>query len=242
MPILHALRPIERQDKDQDRRAPMTDRAPLISLAGSGAVLLDGATGTFSDAVQHRVWAVGKAAMAIDGVRETAPGMNNLLVLFDPLVVDVEAVRTRLKALWADTTAPPVAGKEHAIPVIYGGARGEDLAGWAAHCGMPIKTAIERHAAAIYTVGSIGAMPGFPYLSGLDPKLAWARRSVPRMKLNKGDVIIGGAQAGIMPITAPSGWHVIGHTDVTLFDASASSPVLLQPGDTIRFVIAGIEA
>lgn len=220
----------------------MTDLVPRISLAGSCAVLLDGASGAFSDAVQQQVWAVGKAAMSIEGVRETAPGMNNLLVLFDPLVVDVSVLSERLRALWADTNAPPVTGKRHTIPVIYGGSRGEDLSGWAAHCGMPVKTAIARHAAGMYTVGSVGAMPGFPYLSGLDPKLSWARRSVPRMKLNKGDVIIGGAQAGIMPITAPSGWHVIGYTDVTLFDAFASPPVLLKPGDTIRFEIAGIEA
>jgi KipI family sensor histidine kinase inhibitor len=233
---------MDRPGQDEDHRAPMTDRAPRISLAGSGAVLLDGATGAFSDAVQHRVWAVGKAAMAIHGVCETAPGMNNLLVLFDPLIIDVADVSESLRSLWARTNASPVVGKQHMIPVVYGGARGEDLAGWAAHCELPVDTAIARHAACTYTVGSVGAMPGFPYLSGLDPKLAWARRSVPRMKLNKGDVIIGGAQAGIMPITAPSGWHVIGRTDVTLFDANASPPVLLQPGDTIRFVVAGIEA
>ncbi|RVB70832.1 allophanate hydrolase, partial [Mesorhizobium sp. M7A.F.Ca.CA.004.06.1.1] len=33
-----------------------------------------------------------------------------------------------------------------------------------------------------------------------------------------------------------------GHTDVKLFKAEAELPVLLRPGDKIRFAIAGIEA
>lgn len=55
----------------------------------------------------------------------------------------------------------------------------------------------------------------------------------------EGSVIIGGAQAGIMPVTAPSGWHIIGHTDTALFDPAAADPVLLRPGDTVRFLVAG---
>lgn len=216
--------------------------APRISLAGSGALLIDGARGRFSDAVQQRVWAVANAALAVAGVREAVPGMNNLLVLFDPLIVDAHRVGEQLGALWAGTDGAALAGTHHVVSVAYGGAGGEDLAGWAAHCGLSIDEAVKRHAAASYTVAAVGAMPGFPYLSGLDPKLGWARRGTPRMKVVEGSVIIGGAQAGIMPMTAPSGWHIIGHTEVKLFDADAEPPVLLKPGDTIGFAIAGIEA
>ncbi|MES0196084.1 5-oxoprolinase subunit PxpB [Mesorhizobium sp. M0011] len=215
---------------------------PHISLAGSGALLLDGVQGAFSDATQELVWAVANAALRLEGVREAVPGMNNLLVVFDPLATDAHSVTGQLMSLWACTDAHAVTGTHHTIPVSYGGARGEDLAGWAAHCGMSVDETVSRHAAATYTVAAIGAMPGFPYLSGLDPLLAWARRSTPRLKVTEGAVIIGGAQAGIMPMTAPSGWHIIGHTDVKLFNAEAELPVLLRPGDKIRFAIAEIEA
>ena len=57
----------------------------------------------------------------------------------------------------------------------------------------------------------------------------------------EGSVIIGGAQAGIMPQTAPSGWHVLGRADIRLFDAAAGEPSLLRPGDVVRFVVGGIE-
>ncbi|MER9290598.1 5-oxoprolinase subunit PxpB [Mesorhizobium sp. M0510] len=215
---------------------------PHISLAGSGALLLDGVQGAFSDATQELVWAVANAALRLEGVREAVPGMNNLLVVFNPLATDAHSVTGQLMSLWACTDAHAVTGTHHTIPVSYGGARGEDLAGWAAHCGMSVDETVSRHAAATYTVAAIGAMPGFPYLSGLDPLLAWARRSTPRLKVTEGAVIIGGAQAGIMPMTAPSGWHIIGHTDVKLFNAEAELPVLLRPGDKIRFAIAEIEA
>lgn len=220
----------------------MTVSTPHISLAGSGALLLDGAEGAFSDTTQELVWAVSNAARTLDGVRETVPGMNNLLVLFDPLATDAQSVSDQLKSLWADTDAHAAAGTHHTIPVSYGGACGEDLAGWAAHCGLSVDETVKRHVATTYTVAAIGAMPGFPYLSGLDPRLAWARRATPRLKVAEGAVIIGGAQAGIMPMTAPSGWHIIGHTDVELFKAEAEVPVLLRPGDKIQFAIAGIEA
>lgn len=213
-----------------------------ISLAGSGALLLDGAQGAFDDITQELVWAVADAALKLDGVRETVPGMNNLLVLFDPLATNAQSIGEQLRSLWAGTDARVIAGTPHTIPVRYGGARGEDIAGWAAHCGMSVEDAVERHAAGSYTVAAIGAMPGFPYLSGLDPLLAWPRRGSPRLRVVEGAVIIGGTQAGIMPMTAPSGWHIIGHTDVKLFNAEADAPVLLRPGDKIRFQIAGIEA
>lgn len=215
---------------------------PHISLAGSAALLLDGAQGAFDDATQELVWAVANAALSLEGVRETVPGMNNLLVVFDPLAMDAHSIGDQLMSLWASTNAHAVTGTHHTIPVNYGGSRGEDLAGWAAHCGLSVDETVRRHAAAAYTVAAIGAMPGFPYLSGLDPRLAWARRSTPRLKVTEGAVIIGGAQAGVMPMTAPSGWHMIGHTDVKLFNAEAELPVLLRPGDTMRFTIAGIEA
>ncbi|RWB69928.1 5-oxoprolinase subunit PxpB [Mesorhizobium sp.] len=216
-------------------------RAPRISLAGTGALLLDGAQGPFDEAIQELVWAVAKAARSLEGVRETVPGMNNLLVLFDPLATDALSVGEQLKSLWTGTDAHTIDGTLHTISVSYGGSRGEDLACWAAHCGLSLEETVSRHAAATYTVAAIGAMPGFPYLSGLDPRLAWPRRRSPRLKVAEGAVIIGGAQAGIMPMTAPSGWHIIGHTDARLVDVQSQSPVLLRPGDRIRFEIAGIE-
>lgn len=216
----------------------MSFRKPRITLAGSKALFLDCADGAFDDAVQRRVWGVAKAAASIEGICEVVPGMNNLLVLFDPLAVDVPVLEQLLATLWRDAEDVQVGGAAHTIPVVYSG---EDLAGWAVHCGLSVDATVELHAAATYMVAAIGAMPGFPYLSGLDPRLAWARRSSPRLSVSEGSVIIGGAQAGLMPMTAPSGWHIIGRTEMKLFDPSVATPILLQAGDSVRFAIAGVE-
>ena len=215
---------------------------PKIDLAGSSALLLDAAEGRFSPDVQRRVWALAAAAKRLGCVRDAVPGMNNLLVAFDPLAMAPEDLRGHLRRMWRDVEPGAVVGKTVEILVHYGGPNGEDLLEWADHCGLPVAEAVRRHAAADYSVAAIGAMPGFPYLSGLDPALGRPRRASPRASIPEGAVIIGGSQAGIMPQPGPSGWHVLGVTAVKLFDPFAEPPALLQPGDIVRFVVAGIEA
>lgn len=211
-----------------------------ISAAGAGALLLDGATGVFDMEVQKRVWAAANAILRTEGVQESVPGMNNLMVVFDPLAVAPEEVETALAGLWDTVDADAVTGRQIDIPTVYGGPGGEDLADLAAHAGLSVDEVVRRHSGAVYTVAAVGAMPGFPYLSGLDPALARGRRANPRMKVAEGAVIIGGTQAGIMPCTAPSGWHIIGHTTLKLFDPMRGQPATLRPGDTVRFTVAGM--
>ena len=117
-----------------------------------------------------------------------------------------------------------------------------DLAEVARQKGLTIERLVAMHTAPVYSVAAVGAMPGFVYLSGLDPALALPRRAVPRMGVPEGSVIIGGAQAGIMPLTAPSGWHILGHTDFHLFDPLREPPAALRAGDRIRFVVKEIRA
>jgi 5-oxoprolinase (ATP-hydrolysing) subunit B len=213
----------------------------VIKAAGPDALLLDAAKGGFSEETQERIWALAEQLQGMPGLRETVPGMNNLLAIFDPFAIDAGSLAGELRRLWPNLAAAVRSGKIVDIPVIYGGARGEDLASWARHCGFSRDEIVKIHAGASYRVAALGAMPGFPYLSGLPPELAMNRRDVPRLAVAKGAVMIGGAQTGVMPTQAPSGWHVIGHADITLFDSERIPPAWLAPGDVVRFSIAGIE-
>ena len=47
---------------------------------------------------------------------------------------------------------------------------------------------------------------------------------------------IGGEQTGIYPLTSPGGWQLIGHTSMPLFKPGQEAPILLRPGDTLRFI------
>ncbi len=221
----------------------MTDVvSPRLSSEGAGAILLDAAGPVFSDDIQSRIWAVAARMLKVDGVAETVPGMNNLMIVFDPLAIPPGEVEQQLLHIWQTVVPDAVAGRDVDIPVVYGGPDGEDLAALADHAGLTVEEVVRRHSQAVYSVAAVGAMPGFVYLSGLDPALAMPRRAVPRMKVEIGSVIIGGAQAGIMPCTAPSGWHIIGKTKVPLFDSLRDPPSACKPGDRIRFRVIEVQA
>ena len=144
----------------------------------------------------------------------------------------------RLLELLADTNSPRQAEEQplYEIPVHYGGQHGPDLAALALQCGLDEGEVIALHQAAEYRVAMIGFAPGFPYLSGLDPRLATARKARPLLQVPAGSVAIGGQQTGIYPTVLPGGWHIIGYTPLAMFDPhNQQRPCLLQPGDRVRF-------
>jgi allophanate hydrolase subunit 1 len=74
----------------------------------------------------------------------------------------------------------------------------------------------------------------------MDPRIATPRRKLPVLRIPGGSVSIGGAQTGVSASPGPSGWNTIGSTTMSFFDATRHPPALLQPGDSIRFRIAGV--
>ena len=154
----------------------------------------------------------------------------------DPLAV----AETWLRALPpVDADAASSTGRMQEIAVRYGGVDGPDLDAVAAHAGLSPRQVVELHAAGEYRVAMLGFAPGFPYLLGLDPRIAMPRLETPRQRVEAGSVGIGGAQAGIYPRPGPGGWRIIGRSDVVLFDPARDPPSLLVPGDRVRFVPTG---
>lgn len=214
---------------------------PTISAMGEAALLCESPRSS-NDEDQFRVWEMSRIVEKWPYVRETVPGVNNLLVIFDPQAVTAREVHTALRRVWSEAAGRAPAGRLIEVPVIYGGDDGFDLPEIAAHAGMTQAEVVALHSGAEYVVYAIGAVPGFPYLAGLDPRLAKPRRNVPRVKVEGGAVMLAGVQAGILPVTSPSGWHVLGRTSLSLFDPFASPPVVLQPGDRVRFTVEELKA
>lgn len=211
-----------------------------ITHLGDSALLFDAAEAKFDDACQAKIWSMADRIMATAHVLEAVPGMNNLMVVFDVLKASHRDIEQSLSALWLSADNDAVLGPIIDVPTVYGGSSGEDLIEFAKNKNLTMREVVEKHSSAVYTVAAVGAMPGFVYLSGLDPALATPRRNSPRMNVAKGSVIIGGSQAGIMPVTAPSGWHILGHTDLVLFDPLQTPPAFFKPGDRVRFVVERI--
>lgn len=198
--------------------------------------------GPLDAALQERFWGLADRLLQEPFVREVVPGMNNLLVVIDPFAVSGEAARALCLDRWRDAPVRATEGRVHDLPVRYGGSTGEDLAHVAAVAGLSPADYVRRHAAGTYTVFALGSQPGFGYLAGLDPALAVPRRDTPRSRVDSGSVVIGGAQAGVISRTSPSGWHIIGMTGATFFDPAREPPSLLAPGDRVRFVIEDVSA
>lgn len=204
-------------------------------LLGERAVVLE-LEPPISLASQQRIWGLNQRLQAVDSVQEVIPGMNNItLILRDPQQSALDAIE-RLQRWWEESEVQIPESRQVAIPVIYGGESGPDLAVVAEHAGLSIRQVVELHSSTEYVVYFIGFQPGFPYLGGLDPRLHIPRRAEPRVTVPAGSVGIGGSQTGVYPLASPGGWQLIGQTPVALFDPLQQPPTLLRPGDAVRFV------
>jgi len=184
---------------------------------------------------QKRIWRLTQRLAEIPEVVEAIPGMNNItVVLRNPQSVALDAIE-RLQRWWEESEALEPESRFIEIPVVYGKEAGPDLGEVARHAGLSEKQVVELHASVDYVVWFLGFQPGFPYLGGLPEQLHTPRRGEPRLQVPAGSVGIGGQQTGIYPLASPGGWQLIGLTPLALFDAHREEPVLLRPGDTVRF-------
>ena len=223
--------------------APLVRSYPL----GDAAVVLE-----FGQAIApatHRL--IQALAQVLDrhpppGLREYVPAFTTLTVYYDPAALSeptkpspYEQVASYLQALLpaAQAVAAVAApGPLVEIPVCYGGELGPDLAFVASHAQLTAAEVVARHAAPDYLVHMVGFAPGFPYLGGLDARLATPRRAQPRPLVPAGAVGIAGLQTGIYSLPTPGGWQLIGRTPLRLFDPGRAQPSLLQAGHRLRFV------
>lgn len=220
----------------------MDDTPVQLSHLGEAALLLQ-SPGPMSLHVQRRYWAFEKRCRTLPQVIETVLGVHSLLLRLHP-EIDPTRFGETLRGMWSNIRPEATASRSRLVdvPVVYGGAMGEDLQPLAAQHGLSVDELVQRHTAAEYTVYALGSQPGFAYLGGLDPRLATPRRDTPRLKVVTGSVVIGGAQAGVISRTSPSGWHIIGHTELPFFDPKGDPPALLAPGDRLRFIIRDVHS
>jgi KipI family sensor histidine kinase inhibitor len=81
----------------------------------------------------------------------------------------------------------------------------------------------------------LGFSPGFGYLGTLPGALRLPRRDDPRLQVPAGSVAIAGSQTAVYPHATAGGWHILGRTEISLWEPTADPPALLRPGDRVRF-------
>ncbi|MDK2855469.1 MAG: hypothetical protein PWQ41_1230 [Bacillota bacterium] len=212
---------------DEARFLPAGDRALVVEFGNE-----------ISPEVNARIRAMTAALEAepIAGVVEVVPTYRSLLVHFDPLQVAPEVLEERLAELCRNLgelklPEPTVT----VVPVCYGGEFGPDLPFVCQHTGLAAEEVIRIHTGTDYLIYMLGFTPGFPYLGGMDERIATPRLKTPRTKIPAGSVGIAGKQTGIYPIDSPGGWQLIGRTPLKLYDPFREPPVLLTAGNYVRF-------
>ena len=207
--------------------------SPRISLLGTTALLFE-APGELELATQQRIWALSRVAQEWAEIRESVPGMNNLMLTFRTPPAELESLKTRLLLAWDKAKALPLEGRCIELPVVYGGDGGPHMQDVMDHTGLSIDDIVSLHSAPIYPVYALGSHPGYCYLGGMDQRLATPRRKVPVLSIPGGAVSIGGSQTGVSASAGPSGWNTIGSASLQFFDPRWNPPALLQPGDSIK--------
>ncbi len=161
---------------------------------------------------------------------------SSLLITYDSLNIDYVELKDILMSIYKSMIIKNrLKTYVWNIPVCYDSFYGIDLSYLASEKKCSIEEIVSLHTTSDYTVFGIGFLPGFLYLGGLSEKLHTKRRNTPRLAVQKGAVAIGGNQTGIYPQSSPGGWHIIGNTPITLFDANKDTPSMIAPGDTIKF-------
>lgn len=191
------------------------------------------------DAVQAQVWALDRvlADDPVPGQTEVVPAYVNLMVLFDPLVTDHAAVIGAVQARLGRAVPGAGAGALHEVAVTYGGAAGPDLEAVAQQTGLGVEGVIAAHLAGDYAVCLYGFAPGYAYLGGVPDAIRLPRKAAAVRGIPAGSVMIAGPQCIITTLTMPTGWWVIGRSDVQVLRPEGG--LLFDVGDRVRFVRAG---
>jgi KipI family sensor histidine kinase inhibitor len=216
----------------EPRILPFGERAWLLELGQSIDEALNARVVAIADAIEDR------RRGGLVGVERPVVAYGSLLVAFDPTALAADEVRRLLSEVAASATAKADVAARPAVevPVRYGGHDGPDLDEVADRLGLAPEAVIASHSGTTYRVFMLGFSPGFAYLGPLPPELYLPRRAEPRTSVPAGSVAIAAAQTGIYPVATPGGWHLIGRTDLTLWDVAADPPARLAPGDRVRFV------
>ncbi len=175
------------------------------------------------------------AADVPEGVIETVPALVNLLVSFDPILTDHDAVENQLRNRLGGLETQALGGVERQVHVCYEDPFSPDLADVAAATGLSQDAVINAHLDGHFHVLMYGFSPGYAYLAGVPGQIQVPRKPAPVRGVPAGSVIIAGPQCLVTTLTMPTGWSIIGRSPTPIFTGNPDHPFLFDVGDRVSF-------
>jgi KipI family sensor histidine kinase inhibitor len=155
-------------------------------------------------------------------------------VRFDPLHRAPADAEVRVKELAKSIDRAAIeGGRVVEIPTHYDG---PDLVETAERSKLSVDELVRLHTGREYRAFFLGFLPGFAYCGVLDPRILAPRLTRPRERVPAGSVAVADGQTSIYPFDSPGGWRLIGRTGARMFDKAKDPPVLIRPGDRVRFI------
>ncbi|MBC8158762.1 MAG: 5-oxoprolinase subunit PxpB [Alphaproteobacteria bacterium] len=187
--------------------------------------------------LNERVIQIKKAvdAAELEGVVETVPSYRALMVHYDPRRTSQATLIDEIGPFLDQPASAATPGTHWRIPTCYDTEFAPDLEYVATCADMTPERVIDIHTSTPHYVYMIGFAPGQPHMGDLPQELAIPRRKDPRPVVEKGSIVTATGLSIIYPVTNASGWHIIGRSPISVFDASKDPPVLLIAGDTVDF-------
>lgn len=208
------------------RYRPVADHAVLVE---------------FGEAISHdihdqvRRLDAALSAAPFEGFTEAIPAYASVLVDFDPIVTDHQAVQRAIERLLVANTKAPAKGVEHEVLVCYEDEFSPDLDQVATATGLSREAVIAAHLAGDYSVFMYGFVPGYAYLAGVPDSIQVPRKPSPVRGVPAGAVIIAGPQCIVTTLTMPTGWWIIGRSPTQILGNDEKRPALFDVGDSVRF-------
>lgn len=214
----------------------MTDALPPRFLDAGEAALVVEFGRVVDPAIHDRVLGLDRAltALALSGIRETVPTFRSLMIHYDPLVLDREALVATIERL-GHGAAPPANPARWTLPCCYDPEFGEDLGYLSERLGLTPERIVALHSGAPLRVFMYGFVPGFCYLGGVAPALTMSRRETVRPPHPPNTVIIADGMSVITTVSMPTGWWLVGRTPERMFSPGRQPDFLVAVGDTIQF-------
>lgn len=213
------------------RSVPLNGHIWNVRRLGERALLLQFRNGAHALREVHRL-AEQLEKHGFEAIEDIVPAYDSIALIFKSAIADDELLILEI----IKASKREALGKKdrlHTVPICYD--LGKDWETILSHTQLRKEEAVELHSSASYTVAMMGFIPGFVFLEGLDEKLYCPRRPSPRKSVPAGSVGIGGSQTGIYSLESPGGWQILGRTPMSFFDHRNNPPVVLQPGDRLRF-------